>query len=127
MNYRRHLRFIASGTIAAITYCVFMTKLAQHGHQPLTAGAIAYLASMPVAFFLHRLFTFRSSASVTQEVSKFILTSLIGVAVASITPHLMMKILDSPAWLASITASILTPVISYLLMSSWVFYVETHD
>lgn len=104
-----------------------MTKLTSHGFSPLTAGAAAYLASMPVAFFLHRLFTFRSSAPVKQEARKFILTSLIGIAVASITPHLMMKMLGSPAWLASITACILTPVISYLLMSSWVFYVEPHD
>lgn len=104
-----------------------MTKLENHGFSPLIAGATAYLASMPVAFLLHRLFTFRSSAPVTQEVRRFILTSLIGVVVASITPHLMMKQLGSSAWLASIATSILTPGISYLLMSSWVFYVEPHD
>jgi putative flippase GtrA len=127
MSARQTARFIASGALAAGAYCIFMTELADRGLSPMTAGAAAYLACMPIAFFLHKLFTFRSNAPVAPEAGRFMLTSLIGIVIASITPHVMMTLLDSPAWLASIGASIITPAISYLLMSSRVFYMETHD
>lgn len=104
-----------------------MTKLSNKGLPPFAAGATAYLACMPIAFFLHKLFTFRSNAPIAPEAGRFMITSLIGIVVASVTPQIMMTLLGSPAWLASITSSILTPTISFFLMSSWVFYMETHD
>ena len=127
VNVRQSARFVASGTLTAGAYCIFMTKLADRGWHSMTAGATAYLACMPIAFFLHKLFTFRSRSPVAPEAGRFILTSLIGIFMASVTPYVMISMLESPAWLASIATSIATPAISYLLMSSWVFYMETHD
>lgn len=115
------LRFALSGGAAAVVYCVVLVQLSAMGLRPWLSGFLGYLLSMPVAFVLHKMFTFRSDVPYKRELPRFIATSLIGIILASATPALLTSTSHVPMpWVALMT-SIVTPLITYILMSLWVF------
>lgn len=115
------LRFAASGAAAALVYCVVLVQLTAFGLAPWLSGLLAYVASMPVGFVLHKIFTFRSDQPYRQELPRFVATSLPGIVIASLIPALLASTSRVPMPWVGLMTSIVTPVITYILMSLWVF------
>lgn len=114
-------RFIISGTFSAFIYSVGFVELSKLGISPWICGAASYAGTMPIAYTLHRKYSFKSQKPVTKEVLRFTAGSLIGLISASVTPSALARTTSmSHEWIALWT-SVLTPCITYLIMSFWVF------
>ena len=117
----RLVRFVVSGISAAAIYCLLaFFAVEQLGWQPLTAGLVAYLSALPVAYLLHRMFTFRSRSQIPAEASRFVATSLIGIGLSSGLLTTMTK-LGMPLAGALLVTCVLIPAANYLAMSRWTF------
>jgi putative flippase GtrA len=121
------LRFIVSGVVAAGVYYFALSALLSSGVHPLIGGALAYIAAMPVSFSLHKIFTFRSKDRFSNEAPRFVLASIVGIAVASVTPALLLHQTSMSKHVASVITCILTPLMTYLLLNTWVFRGAQHD
>jgi putative flippase GtrA len=117
----RVVRFLVSGVSAAVVYfAVAWAAVEQLGWKPLAAGLVAYLTALPIAYLLHRMFTFRSRAQIPAESSRFVATSLMGIALSSALPAMMTK-LGMPLSSALAATCVLVPAVNYLALSRWTF------
>lgn len=117
----RLFRFVVSGGAAALVYCFVLVQLTGAGLAPWLSGLLAYVVSMPVGFVLHKVFTFRSEQPFRQELPRFVATSLPGIFLGSVIPALLTATGRVPMPWVGLATSIATPVITYILMSIWVF------
>lgn len=121
LGFQMLFRFGLSGIGAAIAYYgTARFLLVVWDWSAFAAGLTAYLLSMPIAYLLHRQFTFRSGARVGPEVRRFILSSAIGVVLASFLP-LFFRSRGLNVDASLVATCILVPAISYVLLSGWVF------
>lgn len=107
--------------MCALIYSMIFVKLASLGCDPSIAGAISYASSMPVAFLLHKKFSFRSAGTGKEEAARFIVASGVGMVVASALPKALTAWLGISANITALLTSIVTPVITYAALSRWVF------
>jgi putative flippase GtrA len=117
----RLVRFFVSGICAAVVYyAVAWWAVEQLGWKPLAAGLFAYLTALPMAYLLHRMFTFRSRSQIPAESSRFVATSLIGIGLSSGLPAMMTK-LGMPLTSALAITCVVVPAVNYLALSRWTF------
>jgi putative flippase GtrA len=117
----RLVRFFVSGISAAVVYyAVAWSAVEQLGWKPLAAGLVAYLTALPMAYLLHRMFTFRSRSRIPAESSRFVATSLIGIGLSSVLPTMMTK-LGVPLASALAVTCVVVPAANYLALSRWTF------
>lgn len=120
------VRFAVSGALAAaIYYAVAWLAIRQFGWKPLTAGLAGYVAALPMAYWLHRKFTFQSRARVLPESSRFVASSIIGIVLSSVLPAIMSRFEVSLA-IALAATCVLVPAANYLLLSRWTFSRAEH-
>jgi putative flippase GtrA len=117
----RLLRFALSGILAAMWFGLVLHVLLTETTWPRAwCGALAYALAMPLGYLLHRHFTFRSSAPVVGEMGRFLGSSAAGMALASAITEALTAWQLPPAW-TTLTASVCTPLLTYMLSVLWVF------
>jgi putative flippase GtrA len=117
----RVFRFVISGAIAATQYSLMLAMLVHCGLSHWLAGIISYVSAMPISFLLHKFFTFESRAKPAKELPRFLATSGIGAALASLLPHLLSQSTRLSITEIGLVTSLVTPTATYALMSIWVF------
>lgn len=119
--YRKIFRFFLSGGVSALVYYGIARFAVSHWQWSLaTAGLFAYLCSMPVAYGLHRRFTFSSTGRLASEAMRFVVSSMVGLALAAALPGFFASFgmsLD----VSLIVTCVCVPILSYVLLSAWVF------
>ncbi|HKE94990.1 MAG TPA: GtrA family protein [Povalibacter sp.] len=111
---------VSGGASAAVYYCVAWWVLHRLHGSMFAAGLVGYLAAMPIAYALHRLYTFRSRDRMLAETSRFIAGSITGTVLAMVAPAALVRLGASDA-MALIATCVLVPLTNYLLLSRWVF------
>ena len=91
------------------------------GLQPAIASFCAYLLMIPLAYFAHRIITFRSSALHSVALPRFVVTSGMGVALSWVIPYLASKLFAAPHWLAFLAVCVIVPALSFVTTRAWVF------
>ena len=120
-SLRRLATFASVGAIATVGYAVIAGGLAFLGLKPLWASLIAYAACTAWSYLGHKRFTFASAGPHHVEAPRFIVTSLIGLFVATATPLLFARFLGPSPYLAILATCILVPVISFITAQHFVF------
>lgn len=119
-------RFCLSGLLAALVYWgLAVLAVRSWAWDTVAAGLFAYASSMPVAYCLHRHVSFRSRDSIGPQLLKFVLTSGVGFGLSGALPYGLVSLGVSLEVSLAMTC-LLVPVVSYLLMSSWVFFRVSH-
>lgn len=90
------------------------------GLRPWAAGAIAFCICIPLGYLGHRTLTFRSSAAIRGELPKFVLTNVLGLTIASVTPEIVERATDSLA-LALLVTPVAVACVTYPVARFWVF------
>ena len=121
MNFLYLARFAVSGGISAAAYYGVAWLVAEGLGWPLgMAGFIGYLVSMPIAYGLHRSYTFQSQGTIVKESSRFGVSSLLGIGLSTVLPVALTHLHLSVAVAFALTC-VLVPIANYLLLSRWVF------
>lgn len=114
-------RFVISGSLSALVSWFVCVGLLKVGAGASMAGSGAYLASIPVGFALHRLFSFNSANPWGGDAMRFIVVSAssawlagAGLAFAMNTLHLRFE------YGVGLMVLLVTPF-NYLAMKLWVF------
>lgn len=121
MAQRSLERFLLVGSAAAMCYCAACWALVAFGLRKDLAGSLAYLASMPLSFLMHRRFSFSSRNPAAHDGVRFIAMSAAstwlagsGLVIAETTLGLSLT--------ASITLMCMViPLFNYASMRLWVF------
>jgi putative flippase GtrA len=119
---RQLIVFCLVGALLAGLYFVFATvESSIFGIEPATASGIAYLLMIPVAYFSHRMVTFRSSALHRIAFPRFVVTSCVGVALSWLIPRVASQVFALPHWLAFVAVIMVVPLLNFVTTRVWVF------
>ena len=125
-DLREPLVFCVIGVSLALIYFVMAYAGSSGlGIAPAIASACAYMLMIPLAYFAHRIITFRSSAVHRVAFPRFVVTSCLGVALSWVIPYTASQLFGAPHWLAFLAVCVIVPTLSFLTTRAWVF-VETH-
>lgn len=123
----RFIRFVIVGGLSSLLYVlivIFMVEVAALSDS--VAVVVAYLCATPLNYVLHRKVTFRSQGQVRKEIPRFlfihgcnILLSLGGMEAAT-------AYLGFPYWVGALSAAVIIPISSFILMQIWVFVEGDH-
>ncbi len=121
-DLREPLVFCLVGVSLALIYFV-MAYLGSSGigMAPAIASACAYLLMIPLAYFAHRIITFRSSAVHRVAFPRFVVTSCLGVALSWFIPYVASQMFAAPHWVAFLAVCIIVPALSFVTTRAWVF------
>ena len=118
----RLVRFGLVGVAATLAYTVLASLFTLGlGWRPVVASVVAYLICTVFSYLSHRRFTFRSSRPVGEEVHRFAGLSVVGWAVAILSPWLLTDQWGLPPLVAILFVSGAVPTLSFLGMERWVF------
>ena len=118
-------RFAVTGgvvtALGAVAYWVPATYLGVH---PLLANFFGYLVAMLSGYVLHSRWSFRGHGTrddPLRTTSRFLLVSLVSLALNSFWVWLLTGLLDGPTWWPVVTMLFVTPAVTFLLNRQWVF------
>jgi putative flippase GtrA len=119
---RRFLCFVAVGGTVGVIYLIFalcLTNVLQI--DVFWANLLAYSCMVPVSFWGHKIITYRSAARAHTEFPRFCFTAGLGLLLSMVTVKLLGGTLHLPSYVSVGTVLIVVPLLSYLLMTVWVF------
>jgi putative flippase GtrA len=93
------------------------------GMPPIFASALGYLCSVPLSFFGHRGFTFRSQNTWRSDVSRFFLVHSCSL-MASVLIMTATTGMQLPYYLGLLGAVFLIPFVNFLVSNFWVFAIR---
>lgn len=88
---------------------------------PTRASLIGFVVANPFSYFGHKLVTFMVPERDAFEAARFVVSALIGLALASAIPYILIDWLSVPRLAALATVVIVIPIVNYLAMRFWVF------
>lgn len=120
--------FCVVGVLLAVIYFVLAHAVsAIMGLEPQTASGFAYLIMIPIAYYAHRIVTFRFKGSHRVALVRFTVTAVIGVLLSYWVPYFAVRLFavsESSAYLAT---CIVVPALNFFLMRVWVFFAVSDE
>lgn len=114
-------RFSLVGILATLVYLLTAnTLMLTDITTPSIASMIAYCVGMVVSFFGQSRVTFLVRRNSWSQVARFVVLSVIGLAVSFISVDLISRMGTNPAW-GTVVTSLSIPLISFAVMKLWVF------
>ena len=107
--------------LAALYFVTASVGTSGVGLEPAIASGAAYLLMIPVAYFAHRIVTFRSSELHKVAFPKFVVTSCMGLALSWVIPHLILRMFAVPHWVAFLAVGVIVPTLNFVTTRIWVF------
>lgn len=118
----RVIRFGAAGMIATLCYFLLANALVWGSIlSPLPASLAAYLISLVVSYLLQSRFTFGLRKDSMEQMTRFFITSIIGLCLCWMITYVTAHVLGWPYFAGTLLICILIPVINYSLFQGWVF------
>jgi putative flippase GtrA len=115
-------RFGTIGAINTATYAMLSSGLISLlGADPTLSSAAAFAACLPLAFWSHKLVTFRSSNGSREEFLRFATVQFISFCVAVLDMYVCVTLLGRPPAVAILLTIVIVPIISFIVMDRRVF------
>ena len=114
-------RFAVIGGMATALYAVVALGLSFGGLRVTLASFAAYLTAALFSYAGHKYFTFVSDGAHRFEAPRFILLTVLGLAVSLILPAVLSGMLGLPAQVPIVATCILIPLVNYVVLRHWVF------
>jgi putative flippase GtrA len=108
-------------SLALIYFVVAYAGSSGVGLEPAIASGLAYTLMIPLAYFAHRIITFRSSTFHRVAFPRFVATSCMGVALSWVIPYVGSRLFAAPHWLSFLAVCVIVPTLSFLTTRAWVF------
>jgi putative flippase GtrA len=122
------LNFCVVGAVLAVIYFILAYAISSFvSLRPPVASGLAYFTMIPIAYLLHRVFTFQSKGEHKSALPRFVATSVLGFALSVLIPYLAVRALDSPAWSAYLAVCVIVPAFNFASMRTWVFATSARD
>lgn len=115
------LKFCVSGALTAGFSYAGCMGLVSLGAGTKAAGAAAYLASVPMGFALHKLFSFESKNAVAQDGWRFLVVSVASAMLAGVTLEQATERLGLSVAAALVVVAVVVTPANFLAMRGWVF------
>lgn len=123
-TFDRLVRFLMVGGVSTSIYAAGTVLLTRVGHGRLTPGeasVLAYLVGAAFSYTAHKLFTFRSDGAHAVAAPRFATSTACGLTLSYGLAEVLSHWLGLPIEVPVAIATILVPVMNYLLLSRWVF------
>ena len=115
-------RFGTIGALNTATYAILSSGLiGLLGVEATLSSAIAFAACLPLAFWSHKLVTFRSGTRGRDEFIRFTLVQLLSLAIATLTMFVCVHLLGLHHLFPILLTVLIVPLISFIVMDRWVF------
>jgi putative flippase GtrA len=114
---------LVGGFVTALGAVVYLVA-AYAGVPPLLANLLNYLVAMAAGFVLHSKVSFRGHGArdnVVKRSGRFVVVSLISLALNSFFVWAMTGPLGWPLWSPVLTMIFVVPVVTFTLQRKWVF------
>ena len=116
------LRYVIVGGVNTLLYmAVVYLLLAGLNLGGALAATIAYVWSVVFYYVAHRIFTFRSDASLRREIIRLVPATAVNYLISLGVIELLSRGFRLDAGKVAILAGIVTAVTGYLLTSLWIF------
>jgi len=118
----RLFRFAWVGIFSGLMYMLvvgFYVEIATFGAK--WSSVFGYITVLPVNFIGHRKLTFRSANNALPEVFRFLSVHTINVGISVAGMYGVVDLLGYSHWFGSLTAVVLVPISTFLMMDRWVF------
>lgn len=91
------------------------------GLAPLAANFTGYVAAVVFSYFGHAWLTFRRDARSGAQFARFVVVSLVGLALNQLIVHVGSNLLRLPFWASLTGVVVLVPPVTFLLAKAWAF------
>jgi putative flippase GtrA len=114
------IKYLCAGLLAVGTdYVSYMLLLQVLSHSP--AKAISYVCGMAVAFFVNRLWTFKSTNKAHHDAVKFTIVYMSSFVLNVVTNKIALLVLPSFITFCFLVATGVSVVTNYLGQKFWVY------
>lgn len=118
----RLVRFLVTGVGATLLYAflaeVFSAALPMN---PALGSVLAYALAAIFSYAGHKYFTFASGGAHRFEVPRFLILTLVGLAISFALPAVLSGWLGLPMRIPVGLTCILVPLVNYIVLRHWVF------
>lgn len=115
-------RFGAIGAINTATYAILSSGLiGSFGVEATLSSAISFAVCLPLAFWSHKLVTFRSGKRSRDEFFKFVSIQSASFAIATISMFICVHLLGLHHIIPILLTIVIVPVVSFVVLDRWVF------
>jgi putative flippase GtrA len=116
------VRFGLTGVTTTLVY-FFLTNafVLLFRMAPVAASACAYLLSIVISYLLQSRFTFRVNSDSVDQVVRFVVTSLVGLAASWCVMAFAVGVLEWPYLSGALLVCVLIPAINFFVFRGWVF------
>ena len=121
MYLREKALFLIVGGLSASCYIALAELLHKLGISPTASSAVAYVLCLPLGYFGHRWFTFRSTRSHRHSGMAYPAVQVIAWLIAVATTFISASIFALPSLVAFFLAAACAAAASYLMQKHWVF------
>jgi len=119
------IRFgLVGGFVTVIGMAVYYFPATYMGVAPLLANLLGYAVAAALGYVLHSRISFRGHGSrdrPAQRTGRFLIVSLISLALNSLWVGVLTGPLHGPTWWPVIPMVFLTPLVTFALNRQWVF------
>ncbi|MEH2511972.1 putative flippase GtrA [Nitrobacteraceae bacterium AZCC 1564] len=123
-SLHRLVRFGLSGIAATLFYIALTNVLVLALHvPPVTASVCAYILSIGVSYILQSRFTFQVGRDSFDQIAKFVVTSIAGLAVSWCVMAWSTNLMAWPYFVGATIVCFLIPVANFFMFRGWVFAV----
>jgi putative flippase GtrA len=121
LDLREKAVFLLVGTLSAACYIALSEVLHSLGISPTASSASAYIVCLPLGYFGHRAFTFRSSRSHRRAGIAYPVVQVIALGIAVGITFVSAAVIGLPSLLAFFLAALSAASASYFMQKHWVF------
>ena len=122
VSLHRVIRFGLAGLAATLVYFLLTNALVLAGGMPpVPASVVAYLLSLGVSYLLQSRFTFQVNANSLNQVARFVITSMAGLALAWCVMAISVDVLSWPYVVGAAAICLLIPIVNFFVFRGWVF------
>ena len=129
---RDALSFLFVGGTAALLFVAVSSFLFhfsgwKSGVPDWVINGVLYALFVPLVYFSHRIISFRSRTPHRQALTRYLLTQILGLGVATLLGYVCYQVLGLSAWTGSVLVIGITSLFNYVVLRSWAFASDSMD
>lgn len=114
--------FAIVGAAATVTHVVAALAARELAHlSPMATNFVGYLCAVGVSYLGNARFTFRRAVLHGPQFLRFVVVSLLGLALTQGLTWLLVERLDWPFWAGLGVVAVAVPALSFVLQRLWAF------
>lgn len=116
------VRFVVAGIFSTLLYFILANAIvAVFAPKAAIASIVAYLVALIFSYVAQSRFTFQISQDSTDQIARFIITSIAGIAVSYGAMWVTIELLKWSFFTGAIIVCIVIPIANFFAFRMWVF------